>query len=387
MISMHRLSAAVLTATVVAVAACQGEPEPRPGGAMAPVQVQVSPARSGADADLQPARVVPVQEAEIATRTTGTIASIPVQVGDVVAAGARLATLDDADVQARIEAAAAQAELARRTFQRLENLAADGAASQQELDQARAGLAAAEGGLREARAQSAYSVITAPFAGTVVTRMADPGDLAAPGMPLLRLASREVKVVADLPAERLRGLSAGMTVEVEVGGERFPATLLRVVQALDPASRRGRVEMTVEGDLLPGTLGRVRLPGGTDGGTRWIPTDALVRSGQLTGVYAVERDTLRLRWVRLGRRSGDAVELLAGPAGDLTVVRSPGADLRDGQPVQRAETVPFLPGGGQAAGTGSDAMAEAAAMATTSAGPAVRAASESAGDALAGGDR
>ena len=387
MISMHRLSAAVLTATVVAVAACQGEPEARPAGSMAPAQVRVSPAGSAVDADLQPARVVPVQEAEVATRMAGTISSIPVQVGDVVSAGARLATLDDADVQARIEAAEAQAELARRTFQRVENLAADGAASQQELDEARARLAAAEGGLREARAQSAYAVIAAPFAGTVVSRMADPGDLAAPGMPLLRLASRDVKVVADLPPERLRGLSAGMPVQVEVEGELYPATILRVVQALDPASRRGRVEMGVEGRLLPGTLGRVRLPGGTDGGTRWIPADALVRSGQLTGVYTVERDTLRLRWVRLGRRSGDAVELLAGPAGELTVVRDPGADLRDGQPVQRAETVPFQPGGERAGGGGGDAMAGGDRAGSTGAGTEVPTDPASMVEAVTGGDR
>ncbi len=398
MISIHRLPAAVLAAAVVTVAACQGEPEARPTGSMAPAQVRVSPARSAADADLQPARVVPVQEAEVATRMAGTISSIPVQVGDAVAAGTRLASLDNADVQARIEAAEAQAELARRTFQRVENLAADGAASQQELDETRARLAAAEGGLREARAQSAYAVITAPFSGTVVSRMADPGDLAAPGMPLLRLASRDVKVVADLPAERLRGLSAGMPVEVEAGGERYPATILRVVQALDPASRRGRVEMGVEGDLLPGTLGRVRLPGGPRGGTLWIPADALVRSGQLTGVYAVERDTLRLRWVRLGRRSWDAVELLAGPAGDLTVVRDPGADLRDGQrveraeavpfqPGQRVETAPFRPGGGVATGAGGDAVARAPGAESTGAGKVGRAGSESPGAAVAGGDR
>ncbi|HSM03135.1 MAG TPA: efflux RND transporter periplasmic adaptor subunit [Longimicrobiales bacterium] len=345
MTSIRRLPAAVLAATVVALAACQGEPETRPSEAVAPADVRVSPARPGADAGLYPARVVPVNQADVATRMAGTVSDIPVEVGDVVPAGARLATLDDADVQARIEAAEAQAELARRTFQRVENLARDGAASQQELDEARARLAAAEGGATEARAQAAYAMITAPFAGTVVARMADPGDLAAPGMPLMRLASRDVKVVADLPADRARGLSVGQRVEVELGHDPLAGRILRVVQALDPASRRIRVEIAVDGRPLPGALGRVRLYGGGGDGTVWIPADALVRSGQLTGVYAVERDTLRLRWVRLGRRSGDAVELLAGPAGEMTVVREPAPELRDGQAVGAAEVVPFHPGG------------------------------------------
>lgn len=335
----------MLAATLIAAAACQAEPEPRAHGPATPVAVRVSPVEAGQAAAVHPARVVPVQEAEVATRMAGTIASMPVQVGDAVAAGDRLAVLDDADVQARIRAAGAQADLARRTFQRVENLTRDGAASQQELDEARARLAAAEGALADSEAQAGYAVIRAPFAGTVTARMSDPGDLAAPGMPLLRLASREVKVVTDLPTDQVGGVTAGQAVVVEAGGRIVPGTVLRVVRALDPGSRRARVEIDAPGDLLPGMLARVRLTGGEGLGTRWIPADAVVRSGQLTGVFAVERDTLRLRWVRLGRSSGDAVELLAGPPRDVTVVRAPDPALRDGQPVSGVTTEPFDPAG------------------------------------------
>lgn len=333
---------AVWTAAVVALAACHAEPEPRTREPQTPVSVEVSTVGSGTAADFQPARVAPRQEAEVATRLAGTVGSIPVEVGDEVSAGARLASLDDADLQARLRAAQGQAELARRTFARMENLARDGAASPQELDEARARLAAMEGAVADAEAQAAYAVIQAPFAGTVTARMMDPGDLAAPGMPLMRLASREVKVVANLPADRARGLATGQVVGVEIEGDLQPGRILRVVRALDPASRRIRVEIEVEGDPLPGTLARVRVPGTQGGaGTRWLPADALVRSGQLTGVYTVERDTLRLRWMRLGRQSGDAVELLSGPAGELVVVRDPAPGLRDGQPVSRATPIPF----------------------------------------------
>jgi membrane fusion protein (multidrug efflux system) len=342
MISTRYIRPAVLAATVVTLAACQGEPELPERGPETPVSVRVSPVGSGSAAAFVPARVVPVQEAEVATRLAGTIASVSVDVGERVAAGATLATLDDADLRARIRAARGQAELARRTFQRVENLARDGAASPQELDEARARLSAAEGAAADAEAQGAYAVVRAPFAGTVTARMVDAGDMAAPGMPLMRLASGEVKVVADLPAERARSLEVGQAVEVEVGGTVLPGRILRVVQALDPASQRIRVEARVDGSPLPGTLARVRLAGSAAGpGTRWLPVDALVRSGQLTGVYSVESDTLRLRWVRLGQRSGDAVELLSGPAGELVVVRDPAPDLRDGQPVSTATPMPF----------------------------------------------
>jgi hypothetical protein len=75
-------------------------------------------------------------------------------------------------------------------------------------------------------------------------------------------------------------------------------------------------------------------------GTRWIPADAVVRRGQMAGVFTVEQDSLRLRWLRLGRTVGDAVEVLAGPAGELTVVRSPARELVDGQPVSQMQQTP-----------------------------------------------
>jgi len=86
-----------------------------------------------------------------------------------------------------------------------------------------------------------------------------------------------------------------------------------------------------------------------------VPSDAIVRRGQLTGVFSIESDTLRLRWVRLGRTRDDAVELLAGPAGDLTVVRHPAPELADGRPVSQvhpeAWTAPGVRDGGPANAT------------------------------------
>jgi hypothetical protein len=92
------------------------------------------------------------------------------------------------------------------------------------------------------------------------------------------------------------------------------------------------VEGTVPVGLVPGTYARLGVPGEGES-VRWIPTDALVQRGQLRGVYVVEGDELRLRWVRLGETRGDAVELLAGPSGPLLIVRNPDPTLFDGRPV------------------------------------------------------
>ncbi|TVP80151.1 MAG: efflux RND transporter periplasmic adaptor subunit, partial [Gemmatimonadales bacterium] len=178
--------------------------------------------------------------AEIATRATGTIRSVEVRVGDLVQAGTPVLRLDDDDVEARIESARSQVELASESARRIRNLAEDGAVTRQELDEVEARLAAAEGGLREAEAQRGYSVVRAPFDGVVTHRRVDAGDLASPGRQLLRIVSPEaLKVTAELPAHLSGSLAEGdeVLVHLETDGAPIPATVERIVPAVDPTSR------------------------------------------------------------------------------------------------------------------------------------------------------
>ena len=343
-----------IAATLV-VAACVAEEPGRLPMAPEPVAVTVSAVQRAPALESFPARVVSERTADIATRMSGTVERILVDVGARVRRGDALLALDAADIQARVGAARAQEELAARTFQRVENLQRDGAASQQELDQARAALEGARAQRTEAEAQGAYAVVTAPFDGVVTRRMADPGDLAVPGRPLLTMmAPGALKVVADLPAARAGSLEPGRLVQVRLDGAARPVRVTRVVPALGEGSRTFRVEAAFDGTpagVVPGAYGRLEVER-TGEGPRWVPADAIVDRGQLTGVYAVEADTLRLRWVRLGQRRDDAVELLSGPVGLSGVVRRPAAELFDGRRVSvTSEEAWAVPGVDKAAGS------------------------------------
>lgn len=333
----------LMTAALGLGACAADEPGQIPRGPE-PAEVAVSPVTRGPAVESFPASVVSERAADIATRMSGTVQRVLVDVGSRVRAGDALVELDAADIVARVAAARAQEELARASHRRVENLARDGAASQQELDQATAALAAARAMLAEAEAQGAYAVLRAPFDGVVTHRTVDPGDLAVPGHPLLSMvAPGALKVVADLPSQRAGSLSAGTSAGVRLEGSEgtVPARIVRVVPALGGSARTFRVEAVMDdapGSALAGAYARLELPRSGEA-ARWAPSDALVTRGQLTGVFTVESDTLRLRWVRVGRRQGDAVELLAAPTGDLAVVRRPAADLYDGRAVgsRRAE--------------------------------------------------
>jgi RND family efflux transporter MFP subunit len=314
--------------------------------------VTVSAARRAPAVESFPATVRSERTAEIATRISGNVERVLVDAGSVVRAGQTLVVLDAADVVARVASARAGAELAERSHRRMAALAADGAASQHELDQATAALEAARAMLAEAEAQQAYAVVKAPFAGLITHRAVDPGDLAGPGRPLVTLvAPGALEVVADLPAHRAGDIQPGDEIQVRLpGGSALAAVVTRSVPALGSGSRTFRVEAALDGapaGLMPGAYVRLEIRRAGEG-PRWIPSDAVVRRGQLTGVYALEGEELRLRWVRLGQERDGAVELLAGPAGELTVVRRPAPDLFDGRPVATVRTEAFGPGAGAA---------------------------------------
>lgn len=334
----------ITIAATLVVAACAADEPGRLPMSAEPVAVTVSAVLRAPAVESFPARVVSERTADLATRMSGTVERVLVDVGARVHRGDPLVALDAADIQARVGAARAQEELASRTFQRVENLHRDGAASQQELDQVAAALEGARAQRTEADAQGAYAMVTAPFDGVVTRRMADPGDLAVPGRPLLTvMAPGALKVVAELPASRAGSLEAGRSVRLRIGDATHAVRITRVVPALGEGSRTFRVEAAFEGSatgLVPGAYGRLEVQREGEG-PRWVPVDAVVDRGQLTGVYAVEADTVRLRWVRLGQRRDDAVELLSGPVGLNGVVRRPAAELFDGRPVSNTSQEPW----------------------------------------------
>lgn len=348
-----------LAVFLAGMAACGTDGEEGGGDRMAPVGVQVTAPVVHAAKGTFPARVEATSEARIATRTSGRIEEVRVRVGEEVAAGEVLVVLDDDGVGAAIEGAEAQLDLASATLDRVEALHAEGAASRQELDEARAQARSAEAQLRQARSQRGYTVIEAPFAGVITQRSAEPGDLAGPGQLLLAMVgTNAVRVVADLPASLSGIASRGMTVTVkEPGGDhRVAAAVDRVVPALTPTARTFRVEadLPAPAPFQPGAFVRLGIDRAGEE-TRWIPADAVVTRGQLTGVYTVEAEgteagaagegdgLLRLRWVRLGRRQGDLVEVLSGP--DEPVVRNPGATVVDGAPARIDDRIELDLGG------------------------------------------
>lgn len=268
----------------------------------------------------------------VASRVLATIDDVRVRSGAEVAVGDVLVVLDARDLAARAEeaeqahaAALAQQTLAEREAERLAHLVAEGVATVQASDRAAAALRVAradvgrtEQGLEAARIARSHTEIHSPVAGRVVDRLAEPGDTATPGKPLLRIYDPSVlRVEAPVRESLAVKLHLGALLDVEV--ESLDLRVEGVVDEIVPFAEAGartllvKVRLPPDARLYAGLFARVAIPAGER--TRLlIPESVVVREGQLEQVSMADASgAAQLRSITTGERLPDGrIEVLSG---------------------------------------------------------------------------
>lgn len=336
------LSSAFLLCLLLAVAGCQ---KPASDGATtqtlpaAQVRVVTVTDQAAQRQNEVAGAVESVQRATIAAKLGGAIEEMPVSLGLAVKKGALLAKISAGEITARLAQAETQLAQAQRNFEREKRLLAQEASTRETVTSLEEVCRLAEAGVREARAMRDYAMITAPFAGIISQKMANTGDLATPGMPLLVLENTEqLQVVAAMPEGPALKIKKGDPLAVTVPAAEFSqtGTVTEIAPATDTASRTALVKIRIEGPaaLQPGQYARVALPGAAGVKTFSVPEAALLRFGQMERLFVAQDGTAHLRLVRSGERRDGQVEILAGLNGGEQVVIQGGERLVDGQPVR-----------------------------------------------------
>jgi RND family efflux transporter MFP subunit len=207
------------------------------------------------------------ESAVISAQVMGRVQQVLVREGDNVRAGQTLVVLDDAALRAQLEQAQAgvkaaengqvvaqtNAALAQSTLARYKQLESEKSVSPQEMDEVSRRAEAAAAGLDAARAQTdaakaqqsgaramlGYTRLVAPFAGVVAARMADPGTMAAPGAPLLQVdQAGALQLDATVDESAIAAVHKGMTVpvDIEVAASTGAVSLAGTVAEIDPSA-------------------------------------------------------------------------------------------------------------------------------------------------------
>jgi RND family efflux transporter MFP subunit len=191
-------------------------------------------------------------------------------------------------------------------------------ASAARLEAARASVEAARAQERGAHTMLGYSRLVAPFAGVVTTRMADPGTLASPGVPLLQVdKAGALKLHVAVDESAIAVVRKGMKVQVAIHG--MPSGIATgVVTEIDPAADPNSHSFMVKVDLPPSAQLRAGMYGTAElaDGVRQaivVRRSAVVSRGSLVCAYAIDAQGIaQLRYITLGETMGDLVEVLSG---------------------------------------------------------------------------
>jgi RND family efflux transporter MFP subunit len=279
--------------------------------------------------------VRPKLQSVIEAKVSGRIETLAVAPGQKVKTGDLLAQLDAREIQARLDQARALRDQAARDLERARKLFEQKITSQAEFDAVQSHERVAAAAANEAETALAYTKIVAPFAGVVTRKLADVGDLAAPGKPIVEMEDPgALRFEAGVPEALIGDVKIGDKLAVRLSS--LPADLTGVVVEVAPAADPATRTYLVKLDLPPtenvrsGQFGRLIVPmGKTD--TVWVPASAVVVRGQMETVFVAVDQHAQLRLVRSGQRSPNEVELLAGLSTGENVIVEGAAQLHDGQ--------------------------------------------------------
>ncbi|HSC16180.1 MAG TPA: efflux RND transporter periplasmic adaptor subunit [Gammaproteobacteria bacterium] len=336
--------------------------------------------------------VVARREATVSAKVTGKIAAVLIEEGMIVEEGQLLAQLDDQTLRPLLDLAETQLEASRaeldevvvrrgeadRELRRLERLRAENLSSERDVDRARSevdALAARFARLERAvdvaeatvrvRAQEIEDLeVRAPFAGVIVSKDAQPGEMVSPisagggftrtGIAtLVDMDSREIEVdVNESFINRVRAEQKTEAVLDAYPDWVIPSHVINIVPTADRQKATVKVRIAFD-ELDPRILSNMGVkvtfldssghdePSTSSGAAPGrpavrLPASAVQRDGGTSFVWRVRGDRAERVAVRLGAERSGQVEVVAGiNAGDV-VVDSPPAEVAEGAAVVAA---------------------------------------------------
>ena len=312
--------------------------------------------------------LAPRSRVAVKPKLSGTIERMLVDIGDPVAMGQTIATIDRREIDAQVDASVAAVAVAKASLDtaeaglasavlehdRAKTLFEKGALPRQRLDAAEtahrsgvaqrdlatANLAQVNAALRRAREVQSNSTVTSPVNGFVVERNYDAGS--TPGdKPIVVVADlREMKLeagVGEMEAGRLRvGMKATVAVQAKPG-QTFTGQLAAIAPEVDERNRHFKIDLRVPNDgrtLLSGMYATARIVEATVPNAILIPKEAVATRDGKRIVQKVQGDSVSIVEVVEGLSDGARVQIVKGLAAGDTVLTDARRQLATGSKVR-----------------------------------------------------
>jgi membrane fusion protein (multidrug efflux system) len=278
----------------------------------------------------------------VSSEVGGTVTALMVQEGQTVSAGQILLTTDDQILLKSIDELESAFNLAKTVYEKRKSLWDQNIGSEIEYLTAKNNMENLELRLNTTRSQWAKTQLRAPITGVVDEVITKKGEMAAPGMPLLRVVNlSEVKIECDVSEAYVGKLKRGDKVQVAFPsiGMETAATIRSVGQVINPGNRTFSVEVTLsnpEGVLKPNLLGYVKIREFIEPDQVVIPTKYVQNGVDGPYVLTVKDGVITKNNIQRGRSHNGQTQVLSGLNGGETLVAE---GYRDAQPGDIAHVV------------------------------------------------
>ncbi|MBC8051917.1 MAG: efflux RND transporter periplasmic adaptor subunit [Sphingobacteriaceae bacterium] len=281
----------VLAMTIVILASCHSVPGKKSREAVAvrtqeikPVDLAVPVICSG--------MMTSKKEVRLSFKTGGIISHMYAEEGQHVQKGQLLATLNLTEVDAQLNQLQTTYKRVKQDYDRATNLLKDSVTSVERWENAESAVNMAKESLKIAKFNKRFSAIYATETGTIITKLANEGEIASPGNPVYLINSTNaddwiIRVgVSDKDWAKLRlGDKADITLDA-YPGISFPGQISRIEQSADPRSGTFAIEIDVKAGsrkLASGLIGKVEISPSKSQTVYLLPIDALQEADEHGG--------------------------------------------------------------------------------------------------------
>jgi membrane fusion protein (multidrug efflux system) len=309
--------------------------------------------------------------------STGRVSSIGFEEGDRVEAGARLAQVRRDAQSTNLERASTQLNKAKHDWERVRDLHARGAASKEEVDNAKNLYQTAQLDRRDRKRDLSNTRVIAPFAGTITERFVSEGAFVNSGQQLFSITDFSTLVarvyVPEKELDRIRVGQLAQVVGKAAAGRKGEGKVTRIAPIVDAATGTVKVTVSLPAEaaggakgFLPGMYAEVVLTTEERRDVPVLPKPALIREEEQTFVFVLEGNRAKRVLIETGLADEDFVEILSGVELGAEVILAGQSGLDDGALIQRVDLSGEPVGGSETQG-GSDAVEQG--VATRSGAP------------------
>lgn len=276
----------------------------------------------------------------------GTLQQVYVTEGQKVSKGQMLAKIDDGGLSQQLAQLEVQANLAKTTFERQQNLWNQKIGSEIQYLQAKTNYEAQAKAVSQMKSQLAKTVIRAPFSGTIDDVITEKGSVVAPGAPVMRIVSlKNMYLEAEVPEKYIKSITKGSDVIVDfpILGTSLETTISQASSYINPGNRSFKIQINIpnkDGQIKPNLTGKIRIKDYSNPKVITVPISIISENAEgeqyLYVVENIAKDnsaTAKKLIVTTGKTQGNEIEILKGINDGDQIIKEGARSVKDGQKV------------------------------------------------------